>query len=164
MLRWNLLPLSLVLFLLACVPQGVTRGTALVPAAGPLFDVHSTALRAYFSGVTTGRGTLTITMPDKEKVSGEYSTLSEFSADAAEGAGAPGGGQVTITPADWKALYGKSDMITGQINGQALCLGDRGTVIRVQYVVDAFDNTMTGVAKDNRGNLYRLAILGSGKF
>ncbi len=95
-------------------------------------------------------------MPDGEKVSGPFQTLERFSADAAAGAGEPETGQVAVTPADWKALWGKADMISGQISGEALCTGERGTVLRVQYVVDPFDNTGFGVAKDNRGNLYRL--------
>jgi hypothetical protein len=147
--------LSLAL-LVGCIPEGVVRGAALVPAEGPMFEAHAGEIRVVFSSATTGRGNLSFTLPDKEKVSGEYSTLSGFSTDAAEGAGKPGGGRVVVTPADWKALYGKSDMITGQINGQALCRGDKGTIMQVQYVVDPFDNKGFGVAKDNRGNLFRL--------
>jgi hypothetical protein len=152
-----ILPLVLLLFA-ACggPPEGVVRGAALVPFEGPLFDMHGPEIRVVFSNATTGRGTLSFTMPDKEKVSGEYSTLSEFSADAAQGTGESGRSRVAVTPEDWKALYGRSDMITGQINGQALCHGDRGTIMQVQYVVDPFDNKGFGVAKDNWGNLYRL--------
>ena len=139
-----------------CIPEGVVRGAALMPAAGPMFEARAGELRVVFSQATTGRGTLTVTMPDKESLSGEYRTLDRFSMDAAEGSGNPGKGQVVITPAEWKALYGQSDMISGQINGEAMCRGDRGTVLRVQYVVDPFDNKGFGVAKDNRGNLYRL--------
>ena len=156
--RANLLVLSLLLLVVACggPPEGVVRGAALVPFEGPLFDKHGPEIHVVFSSATTGRGTLSFTMPDKEKVSGQYSTLSEFSTDAALGTGASGRSRVAVTPEDWKTLYGKSDMISGQINGQALCHGDRGTVIQVQYVVDPFDNKGFGVAKDNWGNLYRL--------
>ncbi len=152
--------LPLVLLLAACggPPQGVTRGAALLPAAGPMFDAHAPALRLVFDGASTGRGKMTVTMPDKEVVTGQYKTLDRFSMDAAEGAGEPGSGKAAIAPEDWKELYGKSDMITGQISGEALLIGDRGTTLRVQYVVDPFDNTGFGVAKDNRGNLFRVRI------
>ena len=156
-MRKALVPIAMALLaLVGCIPEGVVRGAALMPAAGPMFDAHAGELRVVFSHASTGRGTLSVTMPDRENVSGQYRTLDRFSMDAAEGSGDPGRGQVVITPAEWKALYGQSDMVSGQINGEALCRGDRGTVLRVQYVVDPFDNTGFGVAKDNRGNLYRL--------
>ena len=148
--------LILLAALSACVPEGFTRGAALLPATGPMAEAHAQGLRVVFTGATSGSGNLYITMPDGEKVSGPYGTQSRSSWDAAMGSGEPGGGGVAITPADWKALYGKTDLVAGQIAGEALCTGDRGTAMRVQYVVDPFNNTGFGVAKDNRGNLYRL--------
>lgn len=40
--------------------------------------------------------------------------------------------------------------------GQGAGSGYRGTILKIQYVVDAMDNRGYGVAKNSRGNLYQL--------
>jgi len=138
----------------ACISQGVVRSGSLVPALGPLAQPGAQPLRIIFNGAASGSGSFQATLLGGEAVQGNYATMSGFSTDATSGHPAPG--QTAITGADWQALYGNPDAMLGQISGQGTGSGDKGTLLKLQYVVDAMDNRGYGVAKDNRGNLYRL--------
>jgi len=140
--------------MMACISQGFVRSGNLVPAMGPLAQSGTEPLRITFNGAASGSGFFQLTLPGGEAVQGNYATMGAFSADATAGAQAPG--QTVITGADWQALYGNPDAMLGQIGGRGTGSGDKGTLLKMQYVVDAMDNRGYGVAKDNRGNLYRL--------
>lgn len=140
--------------LLACISQGVIRAGNLVPATGPLAQSGAQPLRIVFNGAASGSGSFQVALPGGEAIQGNYATMSSFSTEAATGSQVPG--QIVITGADWQALYGNPDAMLGQISGQGAGSGDRGTILKIQYVVDAMDNRGFGVAKDNRGNIYRL--------
>ena len=142
--------------MLACISQGVVRSGSLVPALGPLAQSGAQPLRIIFNGAASGSGSFQVTLTGGEVIQGNYATMSSFSTDAAGGEQSPG--QTVITGDDWQHLYGNPDAMLGQISGQGAGSGDKGTLLKMQYVVDAMDNRGFGVAKDNRGNLYRLRI------
>jgi len=146
--------IALLAALTACIPEGVVRAGSLVPASGLLAQPGAQPLRIVFNGVATGRGSFQVTLPGGEVIQGNYETMGGFSADATAETQAPG--QTVITGADWQALYGNANAMAGQIGGQGTGRGDKGTLLRMQYVVDAFDNRGYGVAKDSRGNMYEL--------
>ena len=138
----------------ACITQGVVRSGSLVPVSGPLAQPGAPSLRIVFDGAASGSGSFRVTLPGGEVIQGSYATMSSSSTEAATGSQAPG--QTVITGADWQALYGNPNAMLGQIGGQGAGSGDRGTFLKMQYVVDAMDNRGYGVAKDSRGNLYQL--------
>jgi len=140
--------------MLACISQGVVRSGSLVPASGPLAQSGTEPLRILFNGAASGSGSFQTTLSGGEVIQGNYATMSNFSTDAAGGEQSPG--QTVITGADWQALYGNPNAMLGQISGQGTGSGDKGTLLKMQYVVDAMDNRGYGVAKDSRGNLYQL--------
>ena len=97
-------------------------------------------------------------MPDGEVINGEYTALAGYSSGTDFDPGTKPGGALAVTPADWKALYGSADMVTTQLNGQIMGVGDMGTQLRAEYVMEAMGGRGYGVAKDSKGNLYRLKI------
>jgi hypothetical protein len=138
----------------ACLPEGFVRAGSLLPASGPFAQSGAQPLQITFNGATSGSGSFRVTLPGGETIQGNYDTMGGFSTGPAGGEQSPG--QTVITGADWQALYGNADATLGQISGQGTGSGDKGTLLRIQYVVDAMDNRGYGVAKDSRGNLYRL--------
>jgi hypothetical protein len=153
---WKCLAVLASLILLAAC--GVTSGAMLQPAAGPLFEARAPAIQVAFNRVGQGQGQVRIQMPDGEIINGEYTALAGYSSGTDFNPGTKPGGQLAVTPQDWKALYGSSDMVTTQINGQIVGVGDMGTFLRAEYVMEAMGGRGYGVAKDSKGNLYRLKI------
>lgn len=150
-LAWAVMALSLS----GC---GAVAGAMLTPAAGPLFESRAGNVQVLYSGAPTGQGSLRVRMPDGEEITGQFRTMTGYSSGSPFDAGAPQADPLAVTGADWKALYGSSEMVAQQINGQIVGTGDRGTRLRGEYVTDAMSGNGYGVAKDSRGNLYRLSI------
>ncbi len=143
---------------LALAGCGVVAGATMMPAAGPLFDAGAGAIQVLYTGATSGQGSLRVTLPGGEVITGQFRTMTGYSSGSPFDADATAGDPLTVTREDWKALYGRSDMVAQQINGQLAGTGDRGTRLRGEYVMDAMNGNGYGVAKDSRGNLYRLTV------
>lgn len=153
---WKCLAILVAMILL--VACGVTSGAMLQPAAGPLFEARAPAIQVAFNRVGSGQGQVRIHMPDGEIINGEYTALAGYSSGTDFDPGTKPGGPLAITREDWRALYGSSDMVSSQLNGQIAGAGDMGTLLRAEYVMEAMGGRGYGVAKDSKGNLYRLKI------
>lgn len=108
-------------------------------------------LNASYSSYGTGHGKITLTRPNGQKLTGEYSTLSDTQMTTSFGsAGVSSGGQYA-----WATGQGFSFTTPGRQYGSAVCVGD-GLVIEVVYTVDPWTGHGQGVGKDNKGGKYRL--------
>lgn len=153
---WKTLGVLLSLLLLAgCGVVSIPARATLAPAAGPLFESRAPALTIVFNQVGSGNGQFRITMPDGEVVNGEYRQGSAYVRPAGMDAKP---GEFVITREDWVALYGRGDIVDGQINGAFAGAGDMGLKLRGEYVMDTMTRRGIGVAKDTKGNLYRLTV------
>jgi len=156
MIRKCLLGLAPLLLLTACF--GALSSATLVPVAGPLLDAHTAALKVLMSGSLTGQGTVQVTMPGGEIVCGEFQTLTGYSNSTDFGSGSAIPGQMVVTRDDWKAAYGSGMDAGEKIHGLLSGTGEKGTLLSGEYIVDPMEGHGFGVAKDNRGNLYRLTF------
>ncbi len=151
-----LLGMCLLLLLTACF--GVLSSATLVPVAGPLLGAHAAALKVLMSGALTGQGTLQLTMPGGEIVRGEFQTLTGYSNSTDFGERSADVGPMVVTRDDWKAAYGSGMDVGEKIHGLLSGAGNKGTLLIGEYIVDPMEGHGFGVAKDNRGNLYRLTF------
>lgn len=155
-MKWIVLGLLASLLLAAaCGVVSIPARATLAPAAGPLFEAHAPALTIVFNEVGSGNGQFHVKMPDGEVVNGEYRQGSAYVRPAGEDLKP---GEFAITREDWVALYGRGDMVDGQINGAFAGAGDMGLRLRGEYVMDTMTRRGFGVAKDTKGNLYKLQI------
>ncbi len=59
----------------------------------------------------------------------------------------------------WASVYGSSYSVgdvPGVNKGEAMLIGDRGTVMQMEFFTGSGTANGTGVAKDNRGNTYKV--------
>jgi hypothetical protein len=153
---WKCLAILASLALL--VGCGLSAGAMLQPVSGPLFEAHIPSIQVLFSGMGSGAGQIRINMPSGEIVNGQFKTMGGYSSTMGADSEAKPTDPLAVTGADWKALYGASEATAGQINGQIEGTGDMGTILRGEYVMDPVNPRGYGVAKDNKGNLYRIRI------
>jgi hypothetical protein len=94
------------------------------------------------------RGIIEITLPDGEQCTGNYSIIRDASS--------------TALSASWNSLYqsvygsGQATTVQSTGAGMATAVGNNGTVLEVNFLADTFSGHGFGVAKDNRGNIYRV--------
>jgi hypothetical protein len=94
----------------------------------------------------TGSGWVEMTMPDGEYCKGEYSIVQGGSVQnfmASRG---------FLNP----AIYGNAVSSERSAVGSGIAVGANGTVMEVNFVTDTFSGHGFGVAKDNKGNEYRV--------
>jgi hypothetical protein len=59
----------------------------------------------------------------------------------------------------WSTVYGSGFSTSnrpGVNRGEAMLVGDRGTVIQVEFYTGSGTANGTGVAKDNKGNIFKM--------
>ena len=133
----------------------------LYPVKGPL--AAQTPMPVYIVKVTGGRsGTYTITVSGGEVCKGTWTRVPSIT-------GAPAGGDSTndSTASIWDMVYGPgyyvAHVLGSKIYDRGVAAGSRGTVLDVEmFVAEAggehTPSVMKGVAKDNQGNIYKLAF------
>jgi hypothetical protein len=127
-------------------------GCALPPVAVKLYGVSGPSEGTVIQGLAhrTGRntGTIEITLPSKEHCTGDYTVITQ--------------GSSSVATAQWAGLYqsvyGTGFSTTKQATGQGMgtAIGTAGTVLEVNFMADTLTGHGFGVAKDNRGNIYRV--------
>ncbi len=155
------------LFVMAMLISGCATTGRLYPIEGPL-AANPVVLKATYSYWGTGSGKICLTMPDGELCEGEYTTLSDgFTVVSTTSGGASldtNGGIATTRGAgfftvDQYASYWGSSYVSGMKNkqyGQATLIGNKGTIMQVEYFTDSLSARGFGLAKDNKGNIYKV--------
>jgi len=112
---------------------------------------------AKVDGILGNSGNIVLTLPDGEKCQGKWSSMAPT--------------QTTVTSSNtqvkfsdglasaWATAYGTNFSISnvpGINKGEAMIIGDRGTIIQAEFYTGSGTASGSGVAKDNKGNIYKL--------
>ena len=130
----------------------------LYPVDGPLSKQQPLpVLTADVDGIMGNTGGISLSLPGGENCAGKWSSIAPmsvgFSTAAASGSATKGMSSV------WTMLYGSGFSVRnlpGVNRGEAMLVGDRGTVIQVEFYTGSGTANGAGVAKDNKGNVYRV--------
>ena len=137
----------LILLVLAC---GCTKHARFYVVEGPLVEQNVGVIQARFvHNPFSPGGPIELTMPDGEVCKGEYTTL--YGGGTSVGTGF-GTGSVFGANA-WATQWGIASGSSYTNWGSATMLGNRGTVIQMEYLTG---RKGCGLAKDNKGNLYKV--------
>jgi hypothetical protein len=130
----------------------------LYPISGPLSEQRPLpVLSVEINGISGNSGTLSTTLPDGETLSGKWSSIAPMSYGMTTGvaSGSATDGMNSV----WATVYGagfSAANVPGVNKGEAMLIGDRGTVMHVEFLTGSGTANGTGVAKDNKGNIYKV--------
>jgi hypothetical protein len=102
-------------------------------------------------------GGIALSLPDGEHCTGKWSSIAPmsvgFSTAAASGSATNGMASV------WTTVFGSGFSmrnLPGVNKGEAMLVGDRGTVIQVEFYTGSGTANGSGVAKDNKDNIFKV--------
>ena len=142
--------------------SGCTTTASFYPVEGPLSRERPVpVIVAEANGISGNSGDIFLTMPDGETCKGKWAS--------AAGAGASVGfSSLTGSTIGAKSLFNTYGSIygfsagmntgTGQNPGQAMLICNRGRVLQMEFVTGAGTKHGFGLAKDNRGNVYKVVF------
>lgn len=120
----------------------------LYPVKGPLAGQQPVpVILAKATGVTSG--TISFLLPTGESCAGAWAPV------------APGQVVNDLAPA-WDSVFGEGNYVARVLgakwHGRATIRGDQGTVVLIEFYRDTVqDSPLLGIAKDNNGNIYKVA-------
>lgn len=148
-MKTNIL-LSLSAGLLASVLCSCSTTANFYPVKGPLSEVKPLPIiRARVDGIMGNSGGITLTMPDGETCKGQWSSAAGMSISYGSG---------TLFSQYGSAYWSGYSVGNkpGENRGQAIVIGDRGTVIEVEFYTGSGTANGFGLAKDNKENIYKV--------
>lgn len=138
--------------------QACTTTANLYPVKGPMSShIPLPVLTAHVDGILGNTGNISLDMPNGEKCTGKWSSIAPMQVGYSS---ANVSGTVTegMTSA-WVTVYGSSYTVgnlPGINKGEAMLVGDQGTVIQVEFYTGSGTANGTGVAMDNKGNIFKV--------
>lgn len=150
--------LTLIVLLGTLICAGCTATAHLYPVEGPLAKtVPLPVLQAKADGITGNTGGITLTMPDGEVLQGRWSSVAPQQVTFSSGTATASAqsGLATV----WSQVYGSGFSISnrpGVNRGEAMLTGPKGTVLQVEFFTGSGTANGNGVAKDNRGNVFKV--------
>jgi hypothetical protein len=130
----------------------------LYPVDGPLSKQRPLpVLTATVDGIMGNTGGISMTLPDGERCTGKWSSIAPMSVgfSTASASGTATNGMTSV----WTTVYGSGFSVRnlpGVNKGEAMLVGDRGTVIQVEFYTGSGTANGSGVAQDNKGNIYKV--------
>lgn len=130
----------------------------LYPVDGPLSQQQPLpVLTATVDGIMGNTGGISLLLPDGERCIGKWSSIAPMSVgySTAFASGSAANGLASA----WATVYGSGFSVRnvpGVNKGEAILVGNRGTVIRVEFFTGSGTANGNGVAKDNEGNTYKV--------
>lgn len=130
----------------------------LYPVDGPMSKQQPLpVLTATVDGIMGNTGGISLSLPNGEQCTGRWSSIAPMSVgfSAATASGSATSGMASV----WTAVYGSGFSIRnlpGVNKGEAMLVGNRGTVIQVEFYTGSGTANGTGVAKDNKGNVFKV--------
>lgn len=129
----------------------------LYPIEGPLAKQPLPVLTAVVDGITGNTGALSLSLPNGENCKGKWSSIAPMSVGYSSGfgVGTASSGMTSV----WHTVYGSSfsmSNLPGVNKGEAMLVGDRGTIIQVEFYTGSGTANGTGVVKDNKGNIFKV--------
>jgi len=129
---------------------GCTSTASLFPVKGPLSkQTPVPTIQATVNGITGNSGEITLAMPDGESCFGKWSSA------AGAGIGAGTGSLIS----KYGPVYGVGASVntgTRQNPDLAFLSCDQGRTIQIEFVRGTGTASGFGIAKDNKGNIYRV--------
>lgn len=154
MKRYKTLAVTILATLLAACSTTAT----LYPVDGPLSKQQPLpVLTAVIDGIMGNTGGISMTLPDGERCTGKWSSIAPMSVgvSTASASGTATNGIASV----WTTVYGSGFSVRnlpGVNKGEAMLVGERGTVIQVEFYTGSGTANGSGVAKDNKGNIYKV--------
>lgn len=149
---------AIVFAILAAQLAACSTTATLYPVDGPLSKQQPLpVLTATVDGIMGNTGGISMTLPDGEQCTGKWSSIAPMSVgfSSASASGAATNGMASV----WTTVYGSGFSVRnlpGVNKGEAMLVGDRGTVIQVEFYTGSGTANGTGVARDNKGNIYKV--------
>lgn len=137
---------------------GCSTTATLYPVDGPLSKQQPLpVLTANVDGIMGNSGGISLSLPDGELCTGKWSSIAPMSVgfSTATASGSTTNGMASV----WTTVYGSGFSMRNQpgVNkGEAMLVGNRGTVIQVEFYTGSGTANGTGVAKDNKGNVFKV--------
>jgi hypothetical protein len=137
---------KVILFLVSIALTSCSITLELYPAKGPLSSqIPIKVIKATATNVTSNSGRCFLTLSNGEYCEGRWSSTAGVK-------GSPNNYSLLLT-------YGQELGLTPRGNenrGYAMLLGTKGTSIEIEFLTGAGTAHGFGVAKDNRGNLFKV--------
>jgi len=130
------------------------------PIEGPLSKEQPLpVLLATAYGIMGNTGNISLTLPDGEFCKGKWSSIAPMSVgiSTASASGTTISGMFSV----WSTVYGSGfsmSNLPGVNKGEAMLVGNKGTVIQVEFYTGSGTANGTGVAKDNKGNIFKVLL------
>lgn len=141
--------LAAMLLLSSCATSSSLEAT-LFPVEGPMsLEVPVPSVPLIASGVRSYSGEMTLAMPDGEVCSGKWAIARGKSVSQTSGR--------LLSQYGW--VHGRTTTVSTDSNpatGAGVLTCNRGRMIDVEFVTGAGTGSGYGVAKDNRGNIFRV--------
>lgn len=140
------------------VLAGCSTTATFYPVEGPLSKIQPLpVLTATADGITGNTGNISLSLPDGEFCKGRWSSIAPMSVgySTASATGSATNGMASV----WATVYGSGFSVRNLSvvnNGEAMLVGDRGTVIHVEFYTGSGTANGSGVAKDNKGNIFKV--------
>ena len=122
----------------------------LYPVKGPLSEIQPLPIiQARVDGIMGNSGGISLTMPDGEFCKGQWSSAAGMSVTYGSG---------TLFSQYGSAYWSGYSVGNkpGENRGQAMIVGAKGTVIEVEFYTGSGTANGFGLAKDNKGNIYKV--------
>lgn len=149
---------KLLLIMLCLGLVGCSTIATLYPIEGPLSKQSPLPTPiAKINGILGNTGTISLVLPDGEVCNGRWSSIAPMSTGFSSGSAS--GLATSGLSSTWATVYGSGYSLAnvpGVNRGEAMLVGDRGTVIQVEFYTGSGTANGTGVAKDNKGNIYKV--------
>ncbi len=150
--------LALAAFLTACSTTPTSTTATMYPVEGPLSKQKPLpVLIAKVDGITSNAGEIFLSLPDGELCAGRWSSVAPRSVGISTNVGI--GSATTGMASAWATAFGvgyTNRNLPGVNRGEAMLVGDRGTVIHIEFYTGSGTANGTGVAKDNNTNIFRV--------
>lgn len=150
--------MKIVVLLLSILVVGCSTTVSMFPMEGPLSKVAPLpVLSAKVDGILGNTGNISLTYPDGETFTGKWSSMAPQSGGVS--AGITTSGAKTGLLSAWAAAFGAGysvKIVPGVNRGEAVAVGNKGTVVEIEFYTGSGTANGVGVAKDNKGNIYKL--------
>ncbi len=137
---------------------GCSTSANLYPVEGPLSKISPLPiLIAKVEGILGNSGNISMSTADGESFTGKWSVISPMT--SVFSSGSVNANTTTGLASVWTSVYGSGYSVAnvGGVNsGQGMLIGNMGTVIEIEFRVGSGTSSGTGVAKDNKGNIFRV--------
>lgn len=151
---WKTLATAVAVIVIAACSTTAT----LYPVDGPLSKQQPLpVLTAAVDGIMGNTGGISLSLPDGEHCTGKWSSIAPmsvgFSTTSASGSATNG------MASAWATVYGSGFSVSnlpGVNKGEAMLVGDRGTVIQIEFYTGSGTANGAGVARDNKGNIFKV--------